>query len=355
MKILHVCQPTDALVKRHVSMLSDGIPQSAMADSLTAFRRLLQETHPDIVHIHGCWQGFLIRAASSARRAGARVVVTLHGQLESWNVSQQPLHDKFGRSLFEQQTMIERAYAIVCLGKLERTAFEKLGWNPRIEEIRNAVITNTITPEEMCARTQTVYQKVIDSNTLEQMDAPTVAALRTIIKAGIMGDHRWCTDTISEPQTIDWRRLLIYAEHEHIRNYVDYGISILGLPIPTLDTTRISAYFPATYTRPEPIKTIIGDYQGDETDYLIRMIRQISRQPLLLHLIEITREFYRDTINDDLLTQALDEKELTQAAGCLMQILSEQTGLDEGYMPLSPVDNRKTRQIRQLLASHLRI
>ena len=85
------------------------------------------------------------------------------------------------------------------------------------------------------------------------------------------------------------------------------------------------------------------------------MIRQIERKPQLLHLIEITRELYRDTINDDRLVQAIEEKDLKETTGCLMQILSEQTGLDEGYMPLPPVNNRKTQQIRQLIACHLKI
>ena len=360
MKILHVYQKNEELIQRHVTMLTDGMQQNVdvrVADNFPTFRQMLHEIHPDIVHVHGCWQGFLLRAANRAYRSGARIVITLHGQLESWNVSHQKLQDKMGRALFEQRKTIERAYAVICLGKLEHSNFEKLEWNHRIEDIRNAVITNSITPAEMCAKTYAVYQKVIDSNTLEQMDDMSIKALHTIIKTGIMGDRRWYSknDTIIHPESIDWRRLLIYAEHENIRNYVDYGISILGLSIPIIDTTNICAYFPEGYTRPQSIKQIIGDYQGDEIDYLIRMIRQIEKKPQLLHLIEITRELYRDTINDDRLVQALEEKDLKEATGSLMQILSEQTGLDEGYMPLPPVNNRKTRQIRQLIAYHLKI
>ena len=38
-----------------------------------------------------------------------------------------------------------------------------------------------------------------------------------------------------------------------------------------------------------------------------------------------------------------------------MQVLDEQTALDEGYMPLQPADTRLTRQIRQQLDNHLNI
>jgi len=87
----------------------------------------------------------------------------------------------------------------------------------------------------------------------------------------------------------------------------------------------------------------------------VRFISQIRHQPLLLHLIELTRELYRDTVDDDQLAERLEEKKLTAFTRSLMQVLEEQTALDEGYMPLAPVDNRQTRQIRQQLENHLNI
>ena len=87
----------------------------------------------------------------------------------------------------------------------------------------------------------------------------------------------------------------------------------------------------------------------------MRIIHQIRQQPLLLHLIELTRELYRDTVDDDQLAERLEEKKLTAFTRSLMQVLDEQTALDEGYMPLSPADNRLTRQIRRQLDNHLNI
>ena len=63
----------------------------------------------------------------------------------------------------------------------------------------------------------------------------------------------------------------------------------------------------------------------------------------------------RDTVNDDQLTEALEEKRLLNYTGSLMQVLSEQTQIDEGYMPVEPLDNRQTQQIRKHLANHLKI
>ena len=358
MKVLHVYPKSDSLIERHVTLLAEGMRQSAevkVADSAVTFKRLFREMEPDIVHCHGCWQFFLARAASYAIRHEARVVLTPHGQLEPWVIKHQSVQENISKTLLWQRRTVERAYAVILLGKLEYDNFRKLGWNQRTEEIHNAVITNAITQAEMCTQTFAIYQKVMDSNTLEQMDEESLRALAIIIKVGIMGDRRWVKDNHIDDAHIDWRRLFIYAEHEHISNYVDYGISTLGLSTPSIDVSRIAAYFPDHYECPKTLKEVVGDYDGNETDYLVRIIRQINKQPLLLHLIELTRELYRDNVNDELLTEKLEDKNLLTYAARLMQVLSEQTLLDEGYMPLYPKDDRQTEHIRRMLTNHLKI
>ena len=360
MKVLYIFPKGDALIRQHVELLADGLRQSAeicIADNYTTFKQQLRQLQPDIVHCHGCWNFDIIRAAMSGRKACARIVITPHEQMEPWAVEQQTPQAKAGRIFQWQKVCIQRAYAIITLGKLEQKNFLKLKWNRRVEVVHNAIITNTILPREMCSQTFAIYQKVIDSNTLEQMDDTTVEALATIIKASITGDRRWCNnlDAVAHPQDIDWRRLMIYAYHENIINYVDYGISILSLPTPSIDTSHIAAYYPDSYIQPRPIKEVIGDYQGNETDYLLKMITQLHRQPMLLHMIELTRELMRETVNDDQLNEALEEKSLKSFAASLMQVLSEETDLDEGYMPLPPQETRQTNKIRKLLTNHLKI
>ena len=352
MKVLFVYPKSDPLISRHVSMLTDGLQQSVTigtADSVSAIRKAVKEQVPDIIHCHGWTSVSAARAILSGINKGSRLVLTLHGQMEPWATDK----NKKMPAIYWQKRLITRAYSVILLGRLELTNFQKLSWNRRTEEIHNAVTTNTISHQEMCAATFAVYQKVMDSNTLELMDEPTVRMLRAIIKVGIMGDRRWTVVLPSED--VNWRHLLLYAEHESIRNYVDYGISILGLNVPAIDTSRIAAYFPDNYKAPRPIREKVGEYNGKETDYLVRIIHQIRQQPLLLHLIELTRELYRDTVDDEKLAERLEEKKLTAFTQSLMQVLDEQTAIDEGYMPLQPADTRLTRQIRQQLDNHLNI
>ena len=352
MKILHFYPQPDDMITRHVTMLTEGMRHSAevqKASSLNDFKAQLEAMRPDIVHCHGFWQYATHKAAAMARKRGIRLVLSPHGQLEPWMSKEQ--------SSFLQRRTTEYAYALIAFGKMEHHYLRQLGWNPRIETIHNAVITNSLTPQMMCSQTFAVYQKVLDSNVLEQMADDDKHLLAVILKAGITGDARWIPEASLAKADAhpDWRRILIYAEHQNIRNYVDYGIHTLGLQCDTIDTTKIAAYFPEKYQRPSSLKEIIGDFKGDETDYLTRMIRQIQKAPLLLHLIELHRELRRNSVDDDSLTEALEEKHLTTYAARLMQILAEQTLLDEGYMPLDPIDDRGTRQIRNLIANQLKI
>jgi hypothetical protein len=85
------------------------------------------------------------------------------------------------------------------------------------------------------------------------------------------------------------------------------------------------------------------------------MIRQIEKNPLLLHLIELTRELYRDNINDEKIQEVLEEKKMSKYTGRLLQILKEQTLLDEGYMPLDPINDRGTEKIRREISEMLLI
>ena len=312
MNILHIYPKNNELIQRHVQLLVEGLRQSAtvvVADNSKSFYQQARDAQADIIHIHGANQMLHTKAMRCARKLNIRTVVTPHGQLQPFALQMLPAQQRAAMTLVQRE-FIEGAYAVITLGKMERQSFMELGWNPRVEEVHNAVTTNTISPAEMAAQTFAIYQKILDSNTLELMDDLTRRALKVIIKAGIMGDKRWVEQEAKEvdARLIDWRRLLIYAEHENIRNYVDYGISILGLETPGLDTSKITAFFPNNWQSPLPLKEIIGEYKGDETDYLVRMIRQTEKQPLLLHLIELARELRRDAVDDDQLQQALQRR-----------------------------------------------
>jgi hypothetical protein len=60
-------------------------------------------------------------------------------------------------------------------------------------------------------------------------------------------------------------------------------------------------------------------------------------------------------VDDEQLNDILTEKRLSRYFRHLLQILCEQTLLDEGFLPATPIDDRQTARMRYQLFTHLRI
>ena len=350
MNILHLYPENDPLIARHVAMLDVHTstihhPPSTIHHPPSSIHHPPSTPLPDIVHIHGCWQYSVVRQALQAHRQGVRIVFTPHGGLEPWVINERRMSEKLCKTLLWQRRLAECSYVTIAQGKMEADALQQLGWNPRIETIRNAVITNSITQEAMVQQTQEVYRKVMDSNTLELMGDDTQSLLAQILKAGITGDKRWVQQTLPDINEDEWRRLLIYADNENVRTTVDKGTRTLGIQHPYMETAAIRNYLPTQFRQP---RVEAHDVAG--------IVAEMKRGPLTLkHFVELDRALRRDNVDDEWLCDALDENHLLKYFRRLLQVLTEQTGLDEGFLPTLPLDDRRTQTIRKQLKNHLRI
>lgn len=329
MKVQHLFPQTDRLIAEHVRMLGDTSVEAGA----------------DIIHIHGCWDKAAVRQALAARKQGARIVFTPHGGLEPWHVSARRRQDRTGSEMRWQRRLAERSYVVIVQGRMEAEALESLAWNSRIEVVRNAVITNSITPEAMAEQTQAIYRRVMDSNTIEKLSDDGRRLLSMLLKAGITGDRRWVTGTVPNIDDAEWRRLLVYADHENVRTTVDTGCHVLGVKQPYIDTRLVSSYMPSGYKRPEIEATDVAGIVGES-----------RRKPLNLRLVvELDRALRRADVDDERLCDTLAERYQLGYFRRLLALLAELTGLDEGFWPTMPVNDRRTRTLRNLLNNHLRI
>ena len=329
MKVLHLYPESDTLIAKHVKMLGNGSDDAA----------------PDIVHVHGCWQYKTVRQALQARRQGARIVFTPHGGLEPRVINERRLSEKLCKTLLWQRRLAECSYVMIAQGSMEAEALRKLGWNPRIEIIRNAVITNSITPEAMTRQTQAIYRKVMDSNTSALMSDEGRRLLSLLLKAGITGDRRWIAEQPPVIEEKEWRRLLVYADQENVRTVVDAGCRVLGIRAPYIETAKIESYLPTDYEKPRV-----------EANNVVGIITEMHRRQLTLrHFVELDRALRNSDVDDEWLNDALAENHRLRFFRRVLQVLTEQTALDEGYWPTRPLDDRGTQRIRNLLKKHLRI
>lgn len=366
MRVLYIDPMNDgSMMAQYATMLQemmDKYVDTRLVHDSRQFKSVFNELCPHIVHVHGCLVSWTYQAANYARKHGARVVITPHGQMEPWVTKGQSFQDKLPKFMYFERRMISKAYALIVMGQMEADSVKQLGWNSRIVIIRNPLITASVNENEMTRQMLQLYQKVIDSDVLKQMTTDDCQMLASLLKANITGNERWLSqeekDRIAQ-QTDDkaWRRILLYAEHEHVRDLVDRGMLVLNMPIVDINTKSIESFFPDHYVLPEKI---ISNRKGTANEIVLRILKGIQRdlahQRLpLLHLVELSTELRNPRLKEDQLVDTLKNKKLYSLLAHLLPLLEEQTGLSEGFMPIIPVEDRKTRKIRTILAKNLEI
>ena len=352
------------MITNYVNMLVNSMgleAENVIAEKEALAKEKLQTIHFDILHIHGCWHYSAYRILKTAIKRGVRAVLSPYGQLEPWIVEEHYWKEKLPKKLLFQRNIVESAYAIIIQGKMEEECIKKLGWNNRLEIIRNPIITHSTTSSEMAYKTYCIYRKVLDSHTIGLMREQTRILLRCFIKAGITGDSRWVTDDlidINDPE--QWRYILIYAHYENISGMVLRGAHLLNYQVPDMDIHKISCFLPKNYEMPKSVQDAIGMQYASENDRLIATFKHVRKlvlhhQLTISHLCEIDRELREHDVEEDHLTEALKEAKLYKIACRIMQLLDDYTGIDEGFMPIPPLDDRITKRIRQQIYNHLKI
>ena len=333
MKVLHVYSHDNPRLAKYVSLLLQAMPadvECVFADNASDVRLAIKDFQPDIIHQHG---KPIVFAASRAR-----LVVSPHGETVDTS----------------------KAYAVIARSPYELTCHD----TERKELVRNPLITKTITFDEAAAATHTVYQRVMDSHPLELMNVSTRHLLALLLKAGLLGHKEWVMEqwsarpagTLAEPggartdngqwsmADVQYRLLFIYAELEGISAIVDRGIAVLGIYAPLKPS--IDCYLPHGYQTPQTLPTAT----------IPELLKDIEPHGItLLRITELMKRLHDDSLDEAVLMEQLEADRRRPLFQSLLQILSEQTLLTEGFMPCPPLDNNLTQDLRNQLENHLRI
>lgn len=367
MRVLHFYPETDDMITRYVNMLCGAMESYAeisTASNVMTLRKLIGKQRPDIVHLHGCWMAQTALTARIARGKGIRTVITPHGQLEQWIIKQQYWKEKLPKTILYQRHTISRAYSVIAMGPMEANGLMQLRWNPRVETVYNPLITDSISTEEAGRKVFDIYQKVLDSNVIELMNADTRNAIEPLIKAGLTGDNRWLNDreynAITTADDIDWRALLIYAQQENIIDTIYQGISVLNITPPNINPAAVPCYYPERFANPKSLAEAIGKKKNDANKRIVAMVKQVKklvthRTLAIRHIVELAAELRNNNIEDDKVSEMLDVEGLGKFAACLMHVLADVAGLDEGFMPIAEKSGHKANNIKKVITKHLEI
>ena len=136
-----------------VAQLIDGVPGTEAVEfrpmdwlgrERPALAKRLGEA--DAVHIHGVWGTAFKAAAAAAHRAGVPYVVTPHGMLDPWSLSQKKWKKRAGLYLLGYRRMLQRAAFLHLLNDEEKRLIEPLSLHTPVEVIPNGIFMEEVDP-----------------------------------------------------------------------------------------------------------------------------------------------------------------------------------------------------------------
>jgi hypothetical protein len=336
---------------------------------------LLKEQHPDIFHIHACWSREAARVAKQAYKEGVAIVISPHWQLEQYIRMREQHICKVCKTALYQYKMIHRADALQVSTDLERDNLLFLGWNKRCTTVPSSLLNKNVSYQQMAETMLVFYQKVIDSRYYKLMTAMEKEAVSSLLHVGKEKDmirNPLTSDQIlnlRDIKPVQWRRIMLYADDEYIRNILDVGISRMQLTIPTIDAASIDRFPRRKKKSSEPLerkellnkKSSLQDKLKWETEGVDDVIKTIcimllnikyhiqKRTLSMRHLTEFYEVLRHEDYDEDKLQEVLKYMKLKDLASRLIQILSNTVLLEEGFMPITPLDDKKTHRIKQLI------
>lgn len=376
MRIIHYIDSIQAgnLLSDYFLRLTTAQKEYADVRTITRkddLKKIVSEYHPDILHIHTCWDH---QAASSARwtaKQPCAVVFSPHWGLDERSRTTEQKLTKKAKTLLYQAKMVRKSDALLVTTERERQEVLKLGWTQRIDVVADSLLNSQLDDDSMAQQTITFYRKVLDTRYQFAMTAMEKDAIPSLLHTGLAQEttHNLLpSDQLLNLRSLNpeqWRRILLYAEDEGIRDIVDCSISRLQLNAPAIETAAIQRFAlllpketnavdkeKITGNQPLMRQRLNNNLRQEETllkeiATMMANIRQIERKGTLsLRLLAdlYTAIKYND-YDEDRLAELLRRMRIYRYSRRIIQLLADKVQLKEGFMPFAPLNDRLTKGI----------
>lgn len=349
--------------------LIDAPTVASFIKLIIQFNKKLDEINPDIVHIHGCWNFTLRMVELLSNRKGYPVVLSTYGGLHPTIMKTDFWKSKLPKLILYQYLTVRKADAILIYGDEEYKNISDLGWKRRLGKVESPHLNPDTTYTETASSIIRFYNKVIDTRNYTLLDDNAKDAISSLLHVGLSKDNEkklLDADDIINLRNINavmWRRIFIYTYDEGVLDIIKRGIDIIQLNTPKFvidNVERFKSKRKRTKGHLESDKIIsAGSTISRKTDkyehcnekticiMMMNIRSEINKMSVtLLHFSELYIMIKYTDYDEDKLIRMLSELHIFKFSARIMQILSELFYLEEGFMPIDPIDDRKTRQIR---------
>ncbi len=366
---------TSTLVQRLHAALGNTVESHLFTGEITIkeFVQKLKDIKPDILHIHGCWDIHLAIAQLLAARQGCPVIISPHNALSPDTLETDFWTSRLPRIILYQFLAIRKAFVLHAATQQETADLKDLGWKKRIAFIPldglNA--SDTQAAADVAEQFRILYRKVIDTRLRNTISDNERDILFTLIRQAVTP----AIDAVSAPPVFfdqveeqqqkqrqdlaalsehTWKNIQIYAIDHRADHLLFEGLKRIQYTIPVRVTQ-----LPSRYTIKQTLQTkshIPIDTDDTNERDIITTIAQLHHilclkeaeetWPSPIHLLAKLYATLRYTdYDEENIMRQLQKKHLADTAARTMHILAVLFSLSVGFMPLNPINDKKTRQM----------
>ena len=342
------------------------------------FVEKLTTVNPDIVHIHGCWYYDIACVERWALSRGYPVLLSLSNGMDERMMREDFWKKRLPQIFAFQFKTIRKATALHAISEKEFNDLKALGWRKRIVLVPKAENKESISL--MCDSFHALYQQVIDTVKINSLNNKQKRWLWTIIQVAITpATDSPDNDTLAKRRTLaenikteltasDWRTIQIFTIDHSLQQMFLKGLKDLKVEL-----TEVMTQLPPRFSVKKNIKEfndrkkekLFKDYVEHpvekalaENIYRLKKIlceRKIDKEwqkpyLLLLEVYSVIRWQYYD---EGLLLSILKRWHLLEFSGRLFSVISSLLDLPLGFMPLDPINDPETEEMKKNLQNNL--
>ena len=333
------------------------------------FYRYVTALHPNIIHLHGCWNSQLLAALCVAHHLDIPVVTSPHGALSAQNIQQDFWKQRLPRIIAYQFICIRRSFAVHAESDEELADLKSLGWKKRAIVI--PIAKEPLEEGPMVRQHIEFYKKVIDTTLRNRFSEIERKCFWALILAEI--NSRYDDVALDEETTKmlttlnedNWKQIQIYALDHDVYGRIVNAAKLLKLTIPNPISTLPPRYDHKAIWKDEKATAIADDIITAYKDYqpeltLATKINDLHNTLIELHktsnctypmvtFLEVYETFRWQYYHEDVFCDIITKAGLGKFCGQLVNTYSQLFNLQIGFMPLPPIkDHTSTTIINNL-------
>lgn len=353
--------------------------KSLLSCGRSLFIKLLNNIHPDVVHIHSCWNIHAFILQKCCIRCKIPVIISPDKQLEPWHVYDGYWLCKLPKLIAYQRYMLRKAEGLHAVCEQEANDIKRFSWHPRFsshqplnDRVEVVSVVGWQDPQllhEMTGKMMRLYQKVIDSNPFMLMRDVDFHAEDVLLHVGVCYgriDKALSESDMKCLKSFDdktWRRLLLHASDEKILDLVLTGARQNNLSVPSFSQSNIDRFkhksrptmTEETITNNSKIRKIKADAELNEVEKkvctaIVTALLKIKGGDIHRSDFAVLYGILRFNDYDEIkVLRKMHSLRVGKDAARLLQMFGERYALEEGFMFTEPLSDRRTMRLRTLL------